>query len=97
MENHVYFAACNRVGEERGFRFIGRSQLCDPAGNWLVCGSDQHEEILYGEIDPGRARNKQVVRVPGKHTIDRFADRRPEMYELLTRPHDPARTGRGRS
>jgi predicted amidohydrolase len=96
MENNVYFAACNRVGEERGFRFIGGSQLCDPAGNWIVHGSDRDEEILYGEIDPARARTKQVVRVPGKHTIDRFADRRPEMYERLIQPHQLATPERGR-
>jgi 5-aminopentanamidase len=34
-----------------------------------------------------RARNKHYVRVPGQHEIDRFADRRPEMYTSLTKPH----------
>ncbi len=32
------------------------------------------EEILYADIDPERARNKHVIRVPGKHEIDRLAD-----------------------
>jgi hypothetical protein len=38
------------------------------------------EAIFYGEIDPALARDKKIVRVPGKHEIDRFADRRPDLY-----------------
>ena len=52
------------------------------------------EEILYAQIDPEKARNKRVVREPNRHAIDRMADRRPEMYELLTRPHDLKVPGR---
>ncbi|MBW3541252.1 MAG: carbon-nitrogen hydrolase family protein [Planctomycetes bacterium] len=89
MENAVYFAAVNRVGTERGFRFIGRSRICDPGGNTLaVAGED--ETILYAQIEPERARRKRIVRVPDKHIIDRMADRRPEMYSRLTQPHDLA-------
>jgi predicted amidohydrolase len=94
MENNVYFACCNRVGEERGFRFIGQSQIIDPTGNWLANSDGTEAEILYAEIDPALARNKRIVRVPGKHAIDRLADRRPEMYELLTQPHALQRPGR---
>jgi len=32
------------------------------------------------------ARNKHLVRVPGKHEIDRFLDRRPQMYTAITDP-----------
>ncbi|REJ71744.1 MAG: carbon-nitrogen hydrolase family protein, partial [Planctomycetota bacterium] len=42
----------------------------------------------YAEIDPARSRRKRVVRVAGKHEIDRLADRRPEMYGQLTQPHN---------
>lgn len=93
MENAVYFAAINRVGEERGFTFIGRSRICDPSGETLAVGSPSDEQILYAEIDPEVARAKRVVRVPGKHAIDRLADRRPEMYGLLTQPHNLPRPG----
>jgi hypothetical protein len=34
------------------------------------------------------------VRVPGKHLIDRMADRRPEMYGALCEPHSLKRPGR---
>jgi len=40
----------------------------------------ENEAVLYADIDPAFARQKHVVRVPGKHEIDRFVDRRPEFY-----------------
>jgi 5-aminopentanamidase len=80
MENNVYYMAVNRVGNERGFRFIGQSKICDPRGHVLAEAPHENETILYAEVDPVFARQKRVVRVPGKHEIDRFADRRPELY-----------------
>ena len=94
LENAVYFAAVNRVGTERGFPFIGRSRICDPSGNTLAESTGTGEEILYAEIDPARARRKHIIRVPGKHEIDRLADRRPEMYGPLIAPHTLKRPGR---
>ncbi len=44
--------------------------------------------MLLAEVDLERARRKHVIRVADKHEIDRLADRRPEMYDLLTVPHD---------
>ena len=83
MENNIYYLAVNRVGAERGFRFIGKSKICGPGGELLAVANHQEETILYAEIDPAKARRKRVIRVPGKHEIDRFADRRPEMYGRL--------------
>ncbi len=94
MENGVYYIAVNRVGTERGFEFIGRSKIVDPTGRTLTEAQTLGEEILYAEIDPARARNKHVIRVPGKHEIDRLADRRPEMYGPLILPHELKRPGR---
>lgn len=94
MENAVYYAAVNRIGSERGFEFIGRSRICDPSGRTLAESSGIGEEILYAEVDPALARRKHIIRVPGKHEIDRLADRRPEMYGLLVEPHDLKRPGR---
>jgi predicted amidohydrolase len=87
MENAVYFVAVNRVGTERGFEFIGRSKIVDPGGQTLAESQSLGEEILYAEIDPAKARRKHIIRVPGKHEIDRLADRRPEMYGILVLPH----------
>ncbi len=83
LENHIYYAAVNRVGEERGFRFIGQSQIVDCAGELLAFSDADREEILYADIDPGWARAKQVVNIPGKYEINRVAHRRPEMYGPL--------------
>lgn len=85
MENSIYYAAVNRVGEERGFHFIGKSRICDPDGGNLAAADHDREEILYATIDPELARNKRKVRVPGKHEIDRFADRRPDLYAPLAK------------
>lgn len=87
MENGIYYLAVNRVGEERGTTFIGRSSICAPNGDVLAMASPHHEEILIAEIDPERARRKRVVRTPGKHVIDRVADRRPDMYGPLVTPN----------
>lgn len=89
MENHVYYAACDRVGQERGFRFLGLSKICDPRGDVLAEAPHDREEILYAQIDPALARNKRIVRVPGRHVIDRLGDRRPEMYAPLVAPKAP--------
>ncbi len=94
MENKLYFAAVNRVGEERGFRFIGETIVTDPDGNTITKASGTDEEILFFDVDPKESRNKRIVRVPGKHAIDRLADRRPEMYEQLIEPHSLPRPGR---
>jgi len=86
LENVVYAMAVNRVGEERGFRFIGRSSIADPSGVVLAAAGPDTEEILYAEVDPALARRKRLVRVPGKHEIDRIGDRRPEFYARLSEP-----------
>lgn len=94
MENAVYYIAVNRVGTERNFDFIGRSKIVDPSGQTLAEARGAGEEILYADIDPARARRKHVIRVAGKHEIDRLADRRPEMYRLLIEPHALKSPGR---
>lgn len=83
MENNVYYACINRVGSERGFNFIGNSKICDPVGGVITEVRHTNAAILYAEIDVERARNKQLVRVPGKHTIHRFNDRRPDVYSTI--------------
>jgi predicted amidohydrolase len=86
LENHIYYAAVNRIGEERGFQFIGRSRLFDCDGNLLAEASPDRAEVIVASVDPEIARRKRVVRIPGEHEVDRVGDRRPEMYEPLCRP-----------
>jgi predicted amidohydrolase len=86
LENHVYFISVNRVGTERGFTFIGKSKFCDPSGREIDFANHNHEAIIYGEIDPNRARQKHLVNIPGVHEVHRLKDRRPDMYgELVLR------------
>ncbi len=94
MENGVYFAAVNRIGTERGFQFIGKSRICSPVGASLSSIDDDTAGVVRATIDVQAARTKRLVRVPGKHVIDRMADRRPEMYGPICEPHHLKRPGR---
>ena len=80
LENHVYYMAIDRVGVERGFEFIGKSRICAPNGDDMVFADHTREDVLFADLDLERVRDKRVVCVPGLHEIDRFNDRRPEMY-----------------
>jgi predicted amidohydrolase len=86
LENHVYYAAVNRVGSEGGFHFIGRSRIVDVSGDMLAASEGDGEEILYAEIDPERARRKRIVHIPGCYEVDRVGDRRPDLYGVLAEP-----------
>jgi len=86
VENHLYFAACNRIGTESGFRFLGESRIVAPDGSFLACSNDDSPAVLRGSVDPNRARKKHLVRVPGGHEIHRMADRRPDLYGILADP-----------
>jgi predicted amidohydrolase len=86
LENHIYYAAVNRVGEEAGFRFMGSSRVLAPDGEPLAIASEDRAEILVATIDPAVARCKRLVKVPGGYEVDRVHDRRPEMYGPLTQP-----------
>lgn len=88
LENNIYFAAVNRVGTERGFRFIGGSRICDPSGRTIADAPHDHPAVVMAEVELERARNKHIVRVPNLHEIDRFGDRRPELYGPITAAND---------
>ena len=80
LENNIYFAAVNRVGQENGFTFIGKSKICAPNGRELAFANHDRFEILQAEIRPATARQKRLVHIPNQHEVDRFADRRPHLY-----------------
>ncbi|MEX0629514.1 MAG: carbon-nitrogen hydrolase family protein [Chloroflexota bacterium] len=85
-ENHVYLLACDRVGEERGTTFIGRSILLDFNGKELAVANDTQEAILFGDVDPDLARQTHHRRIPGEHEWDTINDRRPGLYGRLLKP-----------
>jgi predicted amidohydrolase len=82
-ENRVFIINANRVGEERGTQFIGRSQIIDCSGKIIAEGSGVSEEIIKGEIILKDADVKHIVNVPGEYEFDIFKDRRPEIYEEI--------------
>lgn len=83
LENHLFYAAVNRIGTERGTRYIGQSRIVNVNGDLLASAGPDEEVMLAAEIDPERARNKQIVRIPGKYMLHRVNDRRPDMYGPL--------------
>lgn len=85
LENNVFFLGVNRVGEEGGFRFIGQTRLADVTGDLLAVCDHDREDILLADIDPERARQKRSVFIKGEYEVDRVNDRRPEMYDVLSK------------
>ena len=90
LENHLFYAACNRVGAERGWQFIGRSKVADCNGDTLIEGNPEAEELLVVAVELQEANSNHIVNVPGAYEIDRLADRRPEMYECISEPAQPS-------
>jgi predicted amidohydrolase len=73
IENQVFVAACNRVGESKGETFAGKSAVIDPWGEALVEGGAENEALLTAEIDLARVEDIRA-RIPV------FKDRRPDLY-----------------
>lgn len=78
-ENMVYVATCNRVGDENGFHFIGKSKILSPTGEIMASAGDG-PAVLIADVDPELARSKRTVRIPGKHETTIFESRRPDLY-----------------
>ena len=79
IENKVYVAVANRVGEEsldgETLLFRGESAIYDYLGERIAMASFGNEEIIHAEINPQETRNKAFNSVN-----DIFNDRRPDMY-----------------
>jgi 5-aminopentanamidase len=60
LENRVHLAVANRAGEERGSRFLGRSQLVDVFGT-VLAEAGSGEALLYADLDLALARQKDFV------------------------------------
>jgi predicted amidohydrolase len=61
LENGVYVITADRVGVERGLRFIGLSQIVNPRGQVLYRASGTREECVVRDIDLKLARNKSIT------------------------------------
>ena len=75
LENGVFTITADRVGEERGLRFIGSSQITNPRGGILFRASENKEESKVIGINPFEARNKKIT-----NRNDVIKDRKPKFY-----------------
>lgn len=82
-ENKVHFVAVNRVGKERGTRFIGNSKIVDAWGDTIVKASGDDEQIIYAEVSLSEARQKHIIFKAGEFEVDFIHDRRPELYSKI--------------
>ncbi len=81
-ENRIYLLTANRVGKERWGEFCGWSQIVDPFGKRLAEADAYEENLLVGEVDVEKARDKDYV-IPGEYELYLFGHRRPELYGAL--------------
>ncbi len=75
LENQIFVAVCNRVGDESGFHFCGRSIVADPFGGVLALAGEE-EALLLVDCDLDKiagARRKNDYR----------HGRRAELYGAL--------------
>ncbi len=89
FENRVNYIAVNRVGQERGTRFIGQSKIVDFTGRTLARGSRSGEEIVYADLDLAGAREKHIVNVARAYELDRLKDRRVAFYGPIAEGESP--------
>lgn len=72
IENQVFFAACNRVGQDAQYQFFGASALIDPWGARLV-EAGEVPALLTAEADLARV-DEERARLPA------LAERRADLY-----------------
>lgn len=78
LENGVFLAACNHVGQEGEWRMSGKSMIIDPCGKIMAQASGTEEQIISAEI-----AREAVVRARQRFPL--FRDRRPDAYGAITR------------
>jgi predicted amidohydrolase len=82
LENGVYFAACNHVGQEGDWRMSGKSMIISPAGKVMIQASGTEEQIISYAIE-----REEVARA--RRNFPLFRDRRPEVYgDIAARAED---------
>ncbi len=81
-ENRVHFVSSNRIGHERGFDFIGRSQIVDLFGN-VLAEADGQEALLCADLDLRPCEDKDIIGTPNERELYLFRDRRTDLYAPL--------------
>jgi len=73
IENQVYVAAANHVGNNSSVTFCGSSRIVDPFGVTIASASEEREALILGDIE-----KSEVVRV--RKTMPVFEQRREDLY-----------------
>ncbi|KPA88326.1 nitrilase family protein [Pseudomonas sp. RHF3.3-3] len=78
--NNVFIAAANRIGSDRGERFLGCSLIAGTNG-WPIgeVASAEEEVILYADIDLSQARSAPIW----NSLNDLPRDRRADLYDSM--------------
>lgn len=77
IENRLFSVTANRIGTERGLKFIGQSQIVAPDGEILVRAVSDKCQVAVVKIYARLARNKKIT-----NQNDIWRDRRTESYFL---------------
>lgn len=79
LENGVFLAACNHVGQEGDWRMAGKSMMITPRGKIAVQASGSDEAVIALDI----AREDVIA---ARRNFPLFRDRRPEVYSAIAAP-----------
>ena len=88
IANGTFMVVPNRYGNEGALNFYGSSFICDPYGRVLARAEREGDEVLIADLDLDQRRD----------WLDLFpflATRRPDTYDLLTKPVANPRTDNG--
>lgn len=73
--NCLYVLSANRIGDENGKEYFGKTAIFGPDGQTLAAATDSGaDELVIAEIDPEALNVKRVTQRPF------LRDRRPELY-----------------
>ena len=77
LENRVFIAAVNRVGDEDDLTMFGKSKVAGIRGETLSEAARFQEEVLVVTVDLDELAK-------GRHQIPYLKDRKPATYQLMT-------------
>lgn len=84
FENNVFIACADRIGIERGNRFIGLSHITNQYGTLVAQAGEFQEEIIFARLNLDLADEKKIM-ISEKEYVELMADRRVEFYYKLIR------------
>jgi predicted amidohydrolase len=82
-ENGVWLVAATKAGYERSIYYPGGSMIVDPTGRVVAKMPYDRHGLVVADVLPALARNKRVYAAN-----DKFADRRPATYGILTKKYE---------